>query len=49
MKSVTPIEVVPDGTTFKWGLHYFETRDFEISEQELEVGEDVSTDWYTPR
>ena len=42
-----PIEVVPDGATFKWDLHYFETRDFEIVSQELEHGEDISVGWYT--
>lgn len=45
--SLQPIEVVPDGTTFKWDLHYFETRDFTEVDQELETGEDISTDWYS--
>lgn len=47
VNSVALIEVVPDGTTFKWDLHYFETSDFTLSQQELEHGEEISTGWYS--
>jgi 8-oxo-dGTP pyrophosphatase MutT (NUDIX family) len=47
VNSINPIEIVPDGTTFKWDLHYFETRDFTLGEQELEHGEDIATGWYS--
>ncbi len=46
VRSVEKIEVVPDGATFKWDLHYFLTRDFEVGEQDLEHGEDITVDWY---
>lgn len=48
IQSAELIEVVPDGATFKWDLHYYETRDFVEGDQELEHGEDIETSWYSP-
>ena len=42
------IEVVPEGATFKWDLHYFEAKAHTIGEQALEEGESITTGWYTP-
>ncbi|OVE74797.1 hypothetical protein BVX95_01160 [archaeon D22] len=35
------------GATIKWDLYYYVVDDFEISDQELEVGEVISVEWKT--
>ncbi len=47
-EDVRLIEIVPDGTTVRWDLYYFEAKKFVESEQALERGEDISTGWYSP-
>lgn len=41
------IKVSHAGATIEWDLYYFLIKDFDVSTQSLEEGEDITYDWYT--